>query len=624
MPKDKSIYNDKSIESLDARSHIKLRPGMYAGDTSTPNQLLLEAFSNALDEFNIGHGKDINVSILDSGVCVVEDEAQGFPICKVRPEDGKTILEASYSVINTSAKYSDDGVYSGSSLGLNGVGLKLVTFLSEYLEVESHKDGKFERIRFEDGLFVKRDSGKWDGKTKSGTRVEFKPDKRYFTTDKTDSKYFSKFFNDMCCLCDGLTINLTTDGGTESISKNGINDFISSRINNNIEIINNRFLYEKNDVKLGMTFTSNSSSDIIAYVNYGITESGPHITTMKSIITRVLNSWAREKDLLKKKEKNLDGASVQEGMLLVCNIVSKGVAYNAQTKEKIVKIDTSCLDEFAKQLEIWLDNNPEDGKNIIEKALLARRAAEAAKKAREAVKNKSKKKDKVKILHPDKLKDAEFLGEDSTLLIVEGLSAGASMCVARDPERYGILMLRGKLINALNKNDAALLKNEEIQLLFKALGIEPHTYDPSKLRYGSVAICVDSDSDGGHISLLIMSALYHFCPQFIEDGRLKWLRSPLYIVKDKSSKTEQYYFNDQEMNAAKAKGIVKGEVQRNKGLGSLSMTQAKASMFGDNQYMDVITSTDDGILLLKSLMGKDASDRKQYVFNNIDFTEVRE
>lgn len=201
------------------------------------------------------------------------------------------------------------------------------------------------------------------------------------------------------------------------------------------------------------------------------------------------------------------------------------------------------------------------------------------------------------------------------------LSAGASMSVARDSKKYGILMLRGKLINAFSNADEKLLENEEIQLLFKALGISPgEKYEVEKLRYGKIAICVDSDSDGHHIALLIMAALQHFCPQFIKEKRLVWLRSPLYILK-KNSK-EQYFFNDKEIN--EVRGQISGELQRNKGLGSLSAKQAKASMFGENQHIDILCPTNNSIKLLQELMGTKTEYRKKYIFNNIDFSEVKE
>lgn len=201
------------------------------------------------------------------------------------------------------------------------------------------------------------------------------------------------------------------------------------------------------------------------------------------------------------------------------------------------------------------------------------------------------------------------------------LSAGASIAVARDVSKYGILMLRGKLINALTNSEERFFKNEEVQLLLKALNIEPGKYDSSKLRYGRIAICVDSDSDGYNIALLITVAINFLCPEFIKEGRLCWLRSPLYIVKNKD-KSEEYYFNDAEMNAARP--TVKGEIQRNKGLGSLSAEQARKSMFSDNQHMDVIIPDTESFVLLEELMGSDATKRKEFIFNNIDFSEVKE
>lgn len=196
------------------------------------------------------------------------------------------------------------------------------------------------------------------------------------------------------------------------------------------------------------------------------------------------------------------------------------------------------------------------------------------------------------------------------------------MAVARDVSKYGILMLRGKLINAFTNSESKLMKNEEIQLLLQALNVEPNNYNSSQLRYGRVAICTDSDSDGYNIGLLIAVALQHFCPEFIQEGRLCWLRSPLYILKDK--KKETYFFTDNELSAARSKSKLQGELQRNKGLGSLSAEQAKASMFGDNQHIDIIKPDNNSLVLLEKLMGTNVAARKRYIFENIDFAEVRE
>ena len=615
-----NIYKNDSIESLSALEHVRLRPGMYAGDTSDATQLAIEILGNAIDEYNIGHGNIITINIKDDSV-YIEDDGQGFPL-NVQREDGETVLQASFDVINTSGKYRDDGVYEGTAIGLNGIGAKLTNFLSHWLIVESFQNGLSEKIWFKEGVFEKRIS--FCGARKiHGTAVEFQPSEAFFTNPKVNEKKLKDFCEDITCLCPGLTIIFNGN----KINHNGIQDLLSRSLGNSISILNNIFTIQeqrdKQKIDLALTYCDKSSSTIVPYVNCGLTTAGPHITSIKSCITRTLNKWAKEQCILKDKDKNLEGSALQEGLVLVCNITAEGVAYDAQVKSNITKIDTSFISSvLSEHLEIWLDNNPTDGKNIIEKALIARKAAEAAKKARAAVKaNKSKKSsNKVKILHPDKLKDAEYLGEDSTLLIVEGLSAGASMAVARDRQKYGILMLRGKLINAFSNSKEKLEKNEEIQLLLKALNIVPDAYDPSDLRYGRVAICTDSDSDGYHIGLLIATALQHFCPEFIEEQRLCWLRSPLYIVKTK--KGEQYYFTDEEMDAARGK--VTGEIQRNKGLGSLSADQAKASMFGENQRIDILNPTEKAINLLKALMGSSGAARKEFVFNEIDFSTVRE
>lgn len=614
----KNDYTKESIQSLTPREHVRKRPSMYCGDTSTPNQLMMELFSNALDEHNIGHGDTINVSINKSGLCSIEDFAQGFLVDEMR-DDGKTVFQAAFDTMNTSGKYTDDGVYEGSSLGLNGIGTKLVTYLSKNVRAETVREGRWECNSFSDGVLYSHQSGDAKQTAHTGTTVTYLPDEQFFGTGKTSVLFFKKFFNDITCICPTLTVFLNG----EKISHNSIEDMLDEKRGKDIEIVGNHFVMNTDKINLAMTFTSGSQAKIIPYVNYGITSSGPHITGIKSTLTRVFNNWAKENNLLTAKDKNLDGAAIQEGIVLVCNINSKGVKYNAQVKDDIIDMDTSFTTALGQQLEVWLDSNPEDAKAILEKAILARKAAEAAKRARAAVKNNKKRGNKVKILNPDKLKDAEFLGQDSTLLVVEGLSAGASMCVAREIDKYGILMLRGKLINALANKDDRLLKNEEIQLLFKALGIKPHEdYEETNLRYGRIGICVDSDSDGYHIGLLIASALEHFCPKFIQENRLCWLRSPLYIVKGKDK--EQYYFTDQEMDAARPNLPAGVEVQRCKGLGSLSASQARNSMFGANQHMDVLIPTDKTKNKLITLMGSNADGRKDFIFNNIDFSEVKE
>lgn len=620
-----STYDENSIQEMDPLTFCRHRPDTYLGSNENSTQLVREIVSNCSDEFLIGNCTTVNITYdKENNIIEVEDDGQGILPC-VWKEDGSTVLEQVYGRINTSGKYdkSDTAVYKIST-GAFGIGASLTNFLSHWLEATTYRDGQYEQVIFTEGKFSKRNSGKVS-KNKHGVKVRFQPSEEFFRDEHPNIPQLKKELFDLACVCAGLKFIFN---GEEIYHPKGLEDIVTNAIGKNKELIDYRCSFQEkvNDSQLFdfcMSFTDSNAVTIIPFCNYGLIESGTPVTALKTALTRTFNDWAQEQGLLKKTQR-LSGSDVQEGLVLAFNLVSQNVRYDSQTKVRATHTEDNKFisDTVSEQLEVWLDNNPDSGKAIIEKAVLARRAAEAAKKAREAVKQQRQKKKKNKILHPDKLKDAEYLGQDSTLLIVEGLSAGASVAVARDVSKYGILMLRGKLINAFTNSETKLLKNEEIQLLLQALNIEPGNYDSSQLRYGRVAICTDSDSDGYNIGLLIAAALQHFCPEFIKEGRLCWLRSPLYILKGK--KKDTYFFTDAELNAARAKAKLQGDLQRNKGLGSLSAEQARASMFGDNQHIDVIKSDDNSILLLEKLMGTNVAGRKKYIFENIDFAEVRE
>lgn len=611
---------------MDPLTFTRHRPDSYLGSNEDSTQLLREIVSNSSDEFLIGNCSEITIEYdKEKNIAKVFDNGQGiYPNVM---KDGKSVLELVYGDINSSGKYdkSEDAVYKIST-GAFGIGASLTCFLSHWLIATTKRDGQFETVYFEEGKFSKRESGKCD-KTEHGVSVEFSPSEEFFRDAHPNISKLKKELFNLSCVCKGLKIILN---GEEFYHPEGLEEIVKNCIGNDIEIVKTHCCFEQkqSDTQIFdfcMSATSKSNCEIIPFCNYALIENGAPVSAVKSTITRCFNNWAKENGIIKKKEKNLDGSSIQEGLVIAFNLVSQNIRYDSQTKVRATSTEDNPFisSVLGQQLEVWLDSNPEDAKAILDKAILARKAAEAAKRARAAVKNNKKRGNKVKILNPDKLKDAEFLGQDSTLLVVEGLSAGASMCVAREIDKYGILMLRGKLINALANKDDRLLKNEEIQLLFKALGIRPYEdYEETNLRYGRIGICVDSDSDGYHIGLLIASALEHFCPKFIQENRLCWLRSPLYIVKGKDK--EQYYFTDQEMDAARPNLPAGVEVQRCKGLGSLSASQARNSMFGANQHMDVLIPTDKTKNKLITLMGSNADGRKDFIFNNIDFSEVKE
>ena len=356
---------------------------------------MVEIVSNAVDEFRLGHGNKIEVEI-DGDIICVRDYGQGFIPSSFR-EDGKTILEASFSVLNTSGKYRVDGTYEGTSLGSFGIGSKITTFLSHWLLVKTMRDGKFESIHFKEGEFEYRREGSYTGET--GTIVRWQPSEEFFTNTTVEIEKVKSLFKTISCLCPGLTIELTHNGKKEVFySEYGLNDLVDVAVKNK-ELIANRFDMKfaegKYKMDLVLTYTSNYSSTIVPYVNTGLTEAGPHITQIKTALTREFNKFFREKKWLKEKDENLTGDDIQEGMYIVFNITAPNVSYDAQVKSRITKIETKpFIDALVENLKYWFANNEKEVKLIADKALAARKAREAAKKARDNAREKNKKKEK--------------------------------------------------------------------------------------------------------------------------------------------------------------------------------------------------------------------------------------
>ncbi len=620
-----NLYKDDSIESLSAREHVQLRPGMYIGDTSDPTHLAIEILGNAIDEYNIGHGNKIQVIISDNTQVCIEDWGQGFPINILR-EDGETVLQASFDVINTSGKYKDDGVYEGTAIGLNGIGSKATNFLSDQLLVTTENaDHDAEQIFFKNGIFFERKVGK-HLLGHQGTCVAFIPSQKFFTKIMVNKAKLKDFCEDITCLCPGLTIIFNDE---EIVHENGIQDLLKKHLGKEIEIINNPLIIQekkdKQSISLAMSYTTRGSSSIIPYVNCGVTSAGPHITSIKSTITRTLNKWAKEQGILKAKDKNLDGASLQEGMVLVANITAEGVAYDAQVKSTITKIDTGFITStLGEQLEIWLDNNIEDGKNIIEKALVARKAAEAAKKARERVKAKAAAPVKAKAIQlPTTLTDCWSKDRSKCeLFIAEGKSAAAGLVAGRDSETQAIYGVRGKMLSVLKTATANIYKNQEINNLVQALGLDVDertcklTYNEKKLRYGKIIAAADADPDGHHIENLLFNILWYMCPELITEGHVYSAVPPLYRITTK--KNEYIYLNNDE-DLAEFKKTTKETgytIGRNKGLGEQDSEELSVSLLDPatrniyQLYVDDYAKTDK---MFEDLYGKRVEARVRYI-----------
>lgn len=626
MTKNKTLYNEESIQSLSPRDFTRLRPGVYCGSTEYSTQLLVEIVSNAIDEFNLHHGDTINVDYQDDGSCRVEDFAQGFPV-NVNREDGETVLQASFDVLNTSGKFSDDGVYEGTALGLNGIGSKLTNFLSSRLVVNTYRDGQAERISFVDGIFHKRDVGK-QGDAHTGTIVEWTPDPQFFNKPQIEIEKVKKLFHVLTCLCKGLTINLTHNGKDKITyhSENGLNDLVTD-VAGDKEIIDNRlninFEEGKNKLDFVMTYTANYSLNIIPYVNTGETDSGPHITQIKTIITREFNKFFKEKGWLKAKDTNLAGDDIQEGMLIAFNITAPGISYDAQTKSRIVKIDmTPFTGVLAENIQNWLLYNEKEIKIIFDKAISARKAREAAKKARDAARNiKPKEKGlKAKLQLSSKFIDcASKDPKERNLLLVEGLSAGSSAVEARNAKTDCIYMLRGKIISPLKTSIDKILANQEMSDIIKVIGagFGNDNFDVSKMNFDKIVMTTDADSDGADIELLLITFFFTYMRPLVLEGKLYRAVTPLYIVRN--GKQELYFYTEEEMETFKSTHKSGYDILRAKGLGELNAEDLHKVCFENQRFKRItVADAEKAKELLNVLQGQAVAPRKQFIYDNAE------
>lgn len=623
----KNLYKEDSIQSLSPREFTRLRPGVYCGSTEYSSQLLIEIVSNAVDEFQAGNGNIINVDYKDDGSCRVEDFAQGFPI-NIKRDDGETVLQASFDVLNTSGKFSEDGVYEGTALGLNGIGSKLTNFLSSNLKVSTYREGKSETIYFKDGIFESRELSE-QSSHHTGTIVEWTPDKQFFNHAEIEVNRIKELFKVLACLCPGLIINLYHNGSDkiEFSSKNGLNDLIDNKVKDT-ELLNNRlninYVDGKNKLNLVLTYTSNYSSNIISYVNTGETDSGPHITQIKTIITREFNKFFREKKWLKDKDSNLEGNSIQEGMVIAFNLTAPGVSYDAQTKSRIVKLDMSPFTSvISDSIQTWLSYNEKDIKIIFDKAMSAKRAAEAAKKARELARNSKGSKSKglkAKMALSSKFIDcASKNPNERNLLLVEGLSAGSSAIEARNAKTDCIYMLRGKIISPLKTSMEKILANQEMSDIIKVIGagFGNDNFDISKMNFDKIVMTTDADSDGSDIELLLITFFFTYMKPLVEAGKLYRAVTPLYIVR--AGKEELYFYTEEEMDDYRRTHSSGYEVLRAKGLGELNAADLHKVCF-ENQRFKRITISDAEATkkLLDTLQGPAVAPRKQFIYDNAE------
>ena len=619
---EKKLYTEDSIESLSPLEFTRLRPGVYCGDTNYSTQLLVEILSNAIDEFNLGHGNKIEISIFGDKV-TVRDYGQGF-IVNHKRDDGKTILEAAFSVLNTSGKYREDGAYEGTSLGSFGIGSKITTYLSHWLDVTTYRDGLVESINFQEGEFFERTVGKSTEPT--GTNVSWQPSEEFFTHTEVEISKVKELLNTIVCLCPGLTINLNNNGTKETyFSKNGLRDYVDQKVKDK-EIIDNRFYSNfksgKESIDFILTYTTSYAGTIIPYVNTGLTEKGSHITLIKALITKEFNKFFRDQKWLKDKDENLTGDDIAEGQYIVFNITASGVAYDAQVKSNITKIDMKpFINGLTEDLRAWLETNKKEIKDIADKAINARKAREAAKKAKDTVRNKAEKKQKA-LKFDSKLADCYSKNRlQCEIYITEGDSASGNLKTARNNEFQAVMPVRGKILNTQKATLDKIQKNAEIMTLIEAFGltIDPKnmkiTYNKEDLRYGKIIIMSDADVDGAHIKNLFYTFIWNFCPQLILDGYVYAGVPPLYKIT--IGKQYKYLKNDEALEQFKKENVGrKYTVNRMKGLGEMDVEETEETLTDpENRIIKQITVEDVAAAdqLFEDLMGAGITPRKKYI-----------
>lgn len=556
-----SDYGINDIKSLSFKDGVRTRIQMYLGsdDIEGTYQAFKEIVNNSTDEAIAGYGDKIEIAVSEKENYIsVIDYGRGVPF-GIR-DDGENVLVSIYSKSHTGGKF-EEGVYKNSS-GLNGIGAKCVCLSSLKFEVQSNRNGKFANAYFEKGELISYHEG--TTKNKDGTYVRFIPDPEVFKNGAIGYSYerICKEIHDISYLYCGLTFEIKNDDTNKKevyCAKNGIVDFVKDNIEKPLHqhIMHEEVTNGTDKVEIAFQWGGGKESGYVFVNGLCCPEGGSPITGAKTAITRTFNSQSGQ---------NFDGDSIRNGLVYVINCSVAQPSFANQTKSKInnASLRTLASNAFSDALKNMKLKYSSEFDTIVELMKKIAKAEAAAERARKQVLDAVKdieKNQKKKVFASDKLKDAEFLGENATLLVVEGNSAMGGMAQARDYTKYGLMAIRGKIINCLSNPEEKIFQNEEIKLLLSAMNITPGRYNASKLRYGKLAICVDSDSDGRHIGLLIMAALAYLAPDFIKEGRLCWLRSPLYIVDNKGKYS--YYFDDEEFN--KVRKTIKGEVTRAKG-----------------------------------------------------------
>lgn len=619
-------YGIDDIKSLSFREGVRERVQMYLGsdDLDGTYQAFKEIINNATDEAIAGFGTKIEIYVHESDNSIdIRDYGRGVPF-GIR-EDGENVLISIYSKSHTGGKF-EEGAYKNSS-GLNGIGAKCVCLSSKRFLVQSFRDGKGAEATFEEGFLKSYEE--FDTAEPNGTFVSFQPDPEVFKNGELGYSFekISEDIKNISYLYSGITFEIKGEKGKKNTycAKNGIVDFVKDNIKSPLHkhIIVGKAEDETDKVEIAFQWGDGKESEYVFVNGLRCPEGGSPITGAKGAITRTFNSLSGQK---------FDGDSIRSGLFYVINCSVAQPSFANQTKSKInnANLRTLASNAFSDALKQMSLRYKDEFDTIVELLKKYAKAEAAAEKARKQVLETEKEinnEKKKRIILADKLKDCQIHGPNSgsVLAICEGDSALGALVQARPIDKVALLPIRGKIISALKHSDEKILQNEEVKAIFSALGCGFfNKYNSNKLNYQYVAIASDSDPDGANISNLIVTLFYYMCPQFIKEGRLLWMRMPLFVLKYKDKTL--YAFNDTERNELIKKYGKPKEVGRKKGIGENSPQETAEAVFGAQKRWEqlIINNDEDFHDTIEMLMGKEVDNRRQFIMNNVDFSLIGE
>ncbi|HGK7333838.1 TPA: DNA topoisomerase IV subunit B [Streptococcus suis] len=630
-------YNDDAIQVLEGLDAVRKRPGMYIGSTDGNglHHMVWEIVDNAVDEALSGFGDRIDVTINKDGSLSVSDRGRGMPVGM--HATGKPTVEVIFTVLHAGGKFGQGG-YKTSG-GLHGVGSSVVNALSSWLEVEITRDGAVYKQRFEQGgkPVTTLEKIGTAPKSKTGTKVTFMPDDTIFST--TDFKFntIAERLKESAFLLKQVTMTLTDERTGEQEEyhyENGVQDFVSY-LNEDKETLTPVLYFEGEDagfqVQVAMQYNDGYSDNILSFVNNVRTkDGGTHETGLKLAITKAMNDYARKTNLLKEKDKNLEGSDYREGLSAVLSILvpEEHLQFEGQTKDKLGSpLARPVVDGIVSdKLTFFLLENGELASNLVRKAIKARDAREAARKARDESRN-GKKNKKDKGLLSGKLTPAQSKNPaKNELYLVEGDSAGGSAKQGRDRKFQAILPLRGKVINTAKAKMVDILKNEEINTMIYTIGAGVGSdFTIEDVNYDKIIIMTDADTDGAHIQTLLLTFFYRYMRPLVEAGRVYIALPPLYKMSKGKGKTEKiaYAWSDGELEDLR-KDFGKGFIlQRYKGLGEMNADQLWETTMNPETRTLIRVTIEDLVRAerrVSVLMGDKVEPRRKWIEDNVKFT----